>query len=81
MHITDERLQTQWQLKMHNQLAGLQYKVICKPGTSNSTADALSRNIPVLFCSFLPKTVVEVATTCRILVQHQFALSSGKVAV
>ena len=32
MHVTDQRLHTQWQLKMHHKLAGLQYKVIYKPG-------------------------------------------------
>ena len=29
---------------MHTKLAGLQYKVVYKPGTSNSAADALSRH-------------------------------------
>ena len=42
MHITDQRMQTQWQLKMHTKLAGLQYKVVYKPDTSNLAADALS---------------------------------------
>lgn len=44
MHITDQRLHTQWQLKMHHKLAGLQYKVVYKPGVSNAAADALSRH-------------------------------------
>jgi len=44
MHITDQRMQTQWQLKMHTKLVGLQYKVVYKPGKSNSAADALSRH-------------------------------------
>jgi len=44
MHITDQRLQTQWQLKMHTKLAGLQYRVVYKPDTSNSAADALSHH-------------------------------------
>lgn len=44
MHITDQRLHTQWQLKMHHKLAGLQYRVIYKSGASNSAADALSRH-------------------------------------
>jgi hypothetical protein len=44
MHITDQRLQTQWQLKMHTKLAGLQYHVVYKPGASNVVADALSRH-------------------------------------
>lgn len=44
MHVTSQRLHTQWQLKMHHKLAGLQYKVIYKPGTSNSAVDALSRH-------------------------------------
>jgi hypothetical protein len=42
MHITDQRLQTPWQLKMHTKLAGLQYQVVYKLGTSNTAADALS---------------------------------------
>lgn len=44
MHITDRRLQTQWQIKMQNKLAGLQYRVVYKPGASNAAADALSRH-------------------------------------
>jgi hypothetical protein len=44
MHITEQRLHTPWQLKMHTKLAGLQYKVIYKPGSSNSTVDALSHH-------------------------------------
>jgi hypothetical protein len=44
MHITEQRLHTPWQLKMHTKMAGLQYKVIYKPGSSNSTADSLSHH-------------------------------------
>lgn len=44
MHVTDQRLHTQWQHKMHHKLSGLQYKVLYKPGASNSAADALSRH-------------------------------------
>lgn len=44
MHISDQRLHTKWQLKMHHKLVGLQYKVVYKPGVSNSAADALSRH-------------------------------------
>lgn len=44
MHITDQRLQTQCQLKMHTKLAGLQYQVVYKPRASNAAADALSRH-------------------------------------
>lgn len=44
MHVTAQRLHTQWQLKMHHKLSGLQYKIVYKPGAFNSTADALSRH-------------------------------------
>jgi hypothetical protein len=44
MHLTDQRLHTPWQLKMYTKLAGLQYKVVYKAGTSNQAADALSRH-------------------------------------
>lgn len=43
-HIADQRLHTPWQLKMYTKLAGLLYKVVYKPGTSNMAADALSRH-------------------------------------
>jgi hypothetical protein len=44
MHITDQRLQTQWQLQMHTKLAELQYRVVYKTGASIAAADALSRH-------------------------------------
>jgi len=44
VHVTDQRLHTPWQLKMYTKLAGLQYKVVYKPGVSNQAADALSRH-------------------------------------
>ena len=43
-HITDQCLHTPWQLKMFTKLAGLQYKVVYKPGVSNLVAGALSRH-------------------------------------
>ena len=42
IHVTDQRLHTPWQLKMYSKLAGLQYKVVYKPGTTNQVVDALS---------------------------------------
>ncbi|XP_021317789.1 uncharacterized protein LOC110435983 [Sorghum bicolor] len=44
IHVSDQRLHTPWQLKMYTRLAGLQYRVIYKPGTTNKAADALSRH-------------------------------------
>jgi len=44
MHITEQRLQTPWQMKLYTKLVGLQFKVVYKPGTSNLAADALSRH-------------------------------------
>lgn len=44
MHIIDQRLHTPWQLKMYTKLAGLQFRVIYKLGSSNLAADALSRH-------------------------------------
>jgi hypothetical protein len=43
-HVTDQRMHTPWQLKLYTKLAGLQYRVIYKPGASNAAADALSRH-------------------------------------
>jgi hypothetical protein len=42
IHVTEQRLHTPWQLKMYTRLAGLQYRVLYKPGISNRAADALS---------------------------------------
>ena len=44
MHITEQRLQTPWQMKLYTKLVGLQFQVVCKPGVSNLAADALSRH-------------------------------------
>jgi len=44
MHITEQRLQTPWQMKLYTKLVGLQFKVVYKPGSSNWVADALSRH-------------------------------------
>ena len=41
--LTDQRLHTPWQQKLFSKLAGLQFKIIYKPGASNRAADALSR--------------------------------------
>lgn len=42
MHITDQRLQIPWQMKLYTKLAGIQFKVIYKPRASNLVTDALS---------------------------------------
>lgn len=44
MHITDQRLQTPWQMKLYTKLVGMQFKVIYKPGATNLAVDALSRH-------------------------------------
>ena len=43
VQLTDQRLHTSWQQKLFTKLLGLQYKIVYKPGSSNQTADALSR--------------------------------------
>jgi hypothetical protein len=43
VQLTDQRLHTPWQQKLFSKLAGLQFRIIYKPGTSNRVADALSR--------------------------------------
>ena len=44
IHLTEQRLHTPWQLKLYTKLAGLQYKIVYKPGSTNMAADALSRH-------------------------------------
>jgi hypothetical protein len=42
IHLTNQRLNTQWQQKVYTKLLGLQYKTIYKAGAENRVADALS---------------------------------------
>jgi len=44
MHITEQRLQTPWQMKLYTKVVGLQFRVVYKLGASNLAADALSRH-------------------------------------
>lgn len=44
IHLTDQRLHTQWQQKLDTKLVGLQYRIVYHPGSSNQAADALSRH-------------------------------------
>lgn len=43
VQLTDQRLHTPWQQKLFSKLAGLQFRILYKPGSSNRVADALSR--------------------------------------
>jgi hypothetical protein len=43
VHLTDQRLHTEWQQKTLTKLMGLQYRVMYKKGIHNGAADALSR--------------------------------------
>jgi hypothetical protein len=46
VHLTDQRLHTDWQQKAFTKMMGLQYTVIYKKGALNGAADALSRRPP-----------------------------------
>jgi hypothetical protein len=41
--LNEQRLHTLWQQKVYSKLVGLQYKIIYKKGSDNSTGVALSR--------------------------------------
>jgi hypothetical protein len=43
VQLTDQRLHTPWEQKLFSKLAGLQFRIVYKPGSSNRAADALSR--------------------------------------
>lgn len=43
VHLTNQRLHTDWQKKALTKMMGLQYKVVYKKGALNGAADALSR--------------------------------------
>lgn len=45
VHLDAQHLSTPWQQKAFTKLLGLQYKIIYRPGTTNSAADALSRRV------------------------------------
>jgi hypothetical protein len=44
IHLSDQRLHTQWQQKLYTKLVGLQYRIVYRPGSSNQAVDALSRH-------------------------------------
>lgn len=44
IHLSDQRLHTQWQQKLYTKLVGLQYRIVYRPGSSNQAADALSQH-------------------------------------
>jgi hypothetical protein len=46
VHLTDQRLHTDWQQKAFTKMMGLQYTVVYKKGALNGAADALSRRPP-----------------------------------
>jgi hypothetical protein len=46
VHLTDQRLHTEWQQKAFTKMMGLQYQVVYKKGALNGAADALSRKPP-----------------------------------
>lgn len=45
VQLTYQRLHTSWQQKLFSKLAGLQFCIVYKPGTSNQVVDALSRKL------------------------------------
>jgi hypothetical protein len=58
VHLTDQRLHTDWQQKALTKMIGLQYKVVYKKGTLNGAADALSRK-PVTASELMAVTTVK----------------------
>jgi hypothetical protein len=58
VHLTDQRLHTDWQQKALTKMVGLQYKVVYKKGTLNGAADALSRK-PVTASELMAMTMVK----------------------
>ena len=43
VHLTDQRLHTEWQRKALTKMMGLSYKIVYKKGINNAAVDALSR--------------------------------------
>lgn len=60
VHLTDQRLHTEWQQKALTKMMGLQYKVVYKKGILNGAADALSRK-PVSSSDLFVVTQVQPA--------------------
>jgi hypothetical protein len=58
VHLTDQRLHTDWQQKALTKMVGLQYKVVYKKGTLNGAADALSHK-PVTASELMAMTTVK----------------------